>query len=722
MQAEKVSVIIAVYNCEEHIEECVESIISQTYGNIELILVDDGSTDMSGMICGEFAACHEWITCIHGENEGLSAARNKGLDEACGEYVIFMDADDHAEPDMVKTAVEKIAKTGADACIWGYYADFVDNAGHKIKTIEHHCMEGLYAGPGLGDIAGTGGATSFLGYAWNKIYKRGLIEQGGHRFEKGLSLIEDIVFNSQVLSQCKGICFIDRLFTHYMQRPAQSLGKKFHEGHFRLMQRASGSIRTLYEAWGSDTAAVNEIVGRVSFGYLKSSLISLQLSELGMKRKKQLLDEFIGSPTGRELLRSGGPGSLADRAVSLMLECGLTGLVLLAYGARVRRSSQPGCSENGEYIKKSAIRLKLFARYMLSPGKGEFPGARPGVKKIVVALAADYGNLGDAAITVAQSKYLEKRFHGYSIVDFPISATFTGMKRLRKSLSKEDIITLTGGGNTGDRYDDIEYCRQFIIKRFRKNAIFSFPQTVEFSRTPSGARALARAVKVYSGHRELVLSARDRKSYEEYRRSFKDNECVLAPDAALLLEAGVKAYERSGILMCMRNDGEKKISAESEHELFRRLSGVCETKMIDTHIDRRGMTPLQREEELEKLLDEIKKARLVVTDRLHGMIICAVAKTPCIALDNGNRKISGFYECWLKGLGFIDMMYTANVDETARRASVLAKMDTASLAPPGFTEEFEVIGKMMDGLMNNRKHIGGGMPWKHVKAVAGKNE
>ncbi|MFO7612594.1 MAG: glycosyltransferase [Clostridia bacterium] len=702
MPIEKVSVIVTVYNGEDHIGDCIDSIILQTYRNIELIVVDDGSTDMSGHICDDYAACHGWITCIHGENEGLSAARNKGLDEACGKYIIFMDADDHVEPGMISVAVERMKETEADVCIWGYYADFTDMAGRHIKAIEHHAENRFYYGGDLGKIAGFGGATGLLGYAWNKIYRRSLIEEGGYRFEKGLSLIEDIVFNSQVLSRSKGICFIDALFTHYMQRSSQSMGKKFHEGHFKLIQRASEAMRGLYESWGADPKAVNCIIRRISFGYLKSALISLQSSELSLKQKKKLLVKFLESREGRAILESGGAGNLTDRMVSFMLRCRFTGIVIWAYGVRVGMRSLPAGLFNCVYLNNQIIRVKLFIKYLLSPSGGEISGATAGDRKIIVALAADYGNLGDVAITVAQTKYLTGRFPGYQIVDFPISRTFTGMKQLKRVCSPDDIITLTGGGNTGDRYDDIEYCRQFMIRRFRRNTTVSFPQTVEFSKTRSGVKALAKAAKVYSGHRELILSARDRKSYEEYRNNFKDNECMLAPDAALLLETDCRGYERKGILMCMRDDGEKRISAEKEHALFTGLSGICETKMIDTHIDRCGMTPPQREAELENLLDAFKKARLVVTDRLHGMIFCAVTGTPCLSIDNGNRKISGVYECWLKGLGFIDFIFVTDINEMTRRAEVLVKMATKNPAPLKLREEFEVIGKLMDELISGR--------------------
>ena len=94
MQAELISVIVPVYNVEPYLRRCVESILHQTYQNLEVLLVDDGSTDASGIICDEYAAIDDRVTVIHQKNGGLSAARNMGTDRARGEYLCFVDSDD----------------------------------------------------------------------------------------------------------------------------------------------------------------------------------------------------------------------------------------------------------------------------------------------------------------------------------------------------------------------------------------------------------------------------------------------------------------------------------------------------------------------------------------------------------------------------------------------------------------------------------------------------
>ena len=108
MEQALISVIVPVYNVEKYLPECVESIISQTYGNLEIILVDDGSTDRSGKICDEFAEKDSRIVVIHQKNSGVSAARNRGLDVCKGDYISFVDSDDYYCTDLMESAMNAL--------------------------------------------------------------------------------------------------------------------------------------------------------------------------------------------------------------------------------------------------------------------------------------------------------------------------------------------------------------------------------------------------------------------------------------------------------------------------------------------------------------------------------------------------------------------------------------------------------------------------------------
>ena len=125
---EKISVIVPVYNVESYLERCINSLLNQTYSNLEIILIDEGSTDRSGQICDQYKNRDEFVV-IHKENAGLGMARNTGLDVATGKYIIFVDSDDYIDNNMIQSLYEEIQKTSSDTCIGGFkrvYANHSD--------------------------------------------------------------------------------------------------------------------------------------------------------------------------------------------------------------------------------------------------------------------------------------------------------------------------------------------------------------------------------------------------------------------------------------------------------------------------------------------------------------------------------------------------------------------------------------------------------------------
>ena len=149
------------------------------------------------------------------------------------------------------------------------------------------------------------------------------------------------------------------------------------------------------------------------------------------------------------------------------------------------------------------LKLKIEIKYLLSTETNELDLNNQ--KNIFLFMAADYGNLGDCAITYAQKSMLKKIFTRHTIIEIPISKTYKLMKELKKKVNNDDLITIIGGGNNGDLYIDCEWCRQFIIKQFPNNKIISFPQTADFSDTKKGKKILKNSLKVYSKHKNLVL-------------------------------------------------------------------------------------------------------------------------------------------------------------------------------------------------------------------------
>lgn len=206
-----ISVIVPVYNVEKYLRKCVDSILSQTYQNIEIILVDDGSKDNCSVICDEFAAKDARVRVIHKENGGLSDARNTGIDAAAGEYFGFVDGDDYINPEMYEKLYNAVHSAGADLSICGY--DLVDENGDLIRSAGQSDISVVTREEAF-EILSRRCTVSYI-TAVNKLYKSTVLKS--MRFPAG-KLHEDEFAIHHVFGMCERVAIIpDRLYD-YVQR------------------------------------------------------------------------------------------------------------------------------------------------------------------------------------------------------------------------------------------------------------------------------------------------------------------------------------------------------------------------------------------------------------------------------------------------------------------------------------------------------------------------
>lgn len=165
----KFSIIVPVYKVEQYLDRCIQSILKQTFTDFEVILVDDGSPDNSGLICDSYAAKDDRLVVLHQKNQGVSAARNNALDIARGEYICFVDSDDWIEQEMLAEIEADIANTSSDVVIWGVkniynnriYEDNIIINGKNTEIIKEALI-----------------VDELQAYAWNKCYKRSIFGGG----------------------------------------------------------------------------------------------------------------------------------------------------------------------------------------------------------------------------------------------------------------------------------------------------------------------------------------------------------------------------------------------------------------------------------------------------------------------------------------------------------------------------------------------------------------
>lgn len=270
-------------------------------------------------------------------------------------------------------------------------------------------------------------------------------------------------------------------------------------------------------------------------------------------------------------------------------------------------------------------------------------------KHAFIFLAADYGNLGDVAITYAQTKFLNDNLgNDFDVIEIPISKSLEGLHFVRKHIKKGDLVTTVGGGNLGDMYDQIEFIRQLAVRFFPNNKFISFPQTFDFADTPSGKKALNRAKKVYNGHRDLYFVAREKTSFQLMKKHFNKATVLLTPDIVISLDRQKLEKERTGVVICMRKDKEKNLSTIQTEYINNEIeTHFSQVSNYDTHINKNNLSIEEREKELNKIWNAFRSAELVVTDRLHGMIFCYITNTPCLVFQNNNHKVRETYE-WIK--------------------------------------------------------------------------
>ena len=215
---EKISVIVPVYNVEQYLERCVDSIINQTYKNLEIILVNDGSTDNSGQLCDELAKKDDRIRVVHKKNGGLSDARNVGIDEAEAELVGFIDSDDYIDEDMYEVLINNLKAANADLSMCGHYDVYNNVPESQVsdkKTWELSTQEAIKMVMEAKILSVT---------AVNKLYKKSLFSE--LKFEIG-KIAEDAFIMIKLLDKCNKIVATNEKKYYYVHRENSITTQKF---------------------------------------------------------------------------------------------------------------------------------------------------------------------------------------------------------------------------------------------------------------------------------------------------------------------------------------------------------------------------------------------------------------------------------------------------------------------------------------------------------------
>ena len=206
------SFVVPVYNVEQYLGKCIESVLGQTYSDFELILVDDGSTDSSGKICDSYQEKDNRIHVIHKKNAGVSAARNVGIEQARGEYICFIDSDDWIESNYLSEIKAEIADFDIlfFGCVWHYE----DGSVRSLCPPAVECRTDIYDAVSL--LLQNDMQVNYFGFTWNNVFRRDIIDRHHIRFVEHLPVSEDEVFTLAYCNHAKTLKVVPSPLYHYL--------------------------------------------------------------------------------------------------------------------------------------------------------------------------------------------------------------------------------------------------------------------------------------------------------------------------------------------------------------------------------------------------------------------------------------------------------------------------------------------------------------------------
>lgn len=286
---------------------------------------------------------------------------------------------------------------------------------------------------------------------------------------------------------------------------------------------------------------------------------------------------------------------------------------------------------------------KHYYRALLAEKKKRNP------RTVYLVLTPEHTNLGDHAIASEEIRLLQRLGIDY------IEITGAQLSRLKTQkllgIMNKTPILINGGGNLGTLWFDVEQIMRDIVKSNPKSPVFILPNTIFYEDSDWGKEEFEYSRRLYNAHKKLTIYAREQTSYDAMNGFYRNVK--LMPDMVLFRNECADGTDRKGCLLCLRKDLEKTIGQEEQAILEEQVRGLFGDALTytDTHATR-DVPVDRREAELEQKFAQFRSAGLVITDRLHGMIFCAITGTPCIVLDSKSPKVRGCYE-WIKDLPYI---------------------------------------------------------------------
>ncbi len=301
----ELSIIVPVYNTFEYLEKCIESLIQETSYEYEIILIDDGSTDGSGLLCDELSNKYDNIKVIHKKNEGVSVARNMGIDMASGKWIMFVDSDDYITDTSIQLTLDSVDGIDTDMLMWSYL-----NNENNVMTKQQLFNDNVTF---IGNEAKELSKLVFFNYGmqplWNpvcKLYKLQIIKDNNIRYEKGISVGEDVLFIYDYLCQINSAMYINE-FLYIREIREESAIRVYNENKWKSIILYLEQFKKRIKNWKSNDELVQFFLLRVNAVDISVALFSSffhknNTDSLKLQRKKA--KEFLKQPLVNEAIKN----------------------------------------------------------------------------------------------------------------------------------------------------------------------------------------------------------------------------------------------------------------------------------------------------------------------------------------------------------------------------------------------------------------------------------
>lgn len=693
-----ISVVLPTYNAQDTLSQTIESVLNQTYENLELIIVDDGSSDGTVEVARQYDDKRIQIFPLS-KNRHICYALNEGLSHAKGEYIARIDCGDVFALNKLEKQLKYMQENPeCGACF--SWANLIDKDGNIINDKFPVIFELMSSEKNRSQAEWM---EYFISYGNCICHPSAMIRKDvlndvgwydlayvqGQDYDLWMRIV--LKCSIYIFEECLVNCLYDvdkeekitvdseETQTRYYNERVHIIEKIFDNMDDETFVKLFGNKFRKKDASGSTQLKCEKAFYLLSctenhFDYKYLVLQGIeQLYNLLQEEKSRDVLETVYNFTLHDYYKLTTSHQYYDYFLRLRIE------ELRAKVATLEshvKSNQDEIDSLKEFIKRegqdiSALQEAVSRRNERIVNIKNSSGyqalrkvqnvkdkllKREGYTPVFYLLCHDYDNLGDHLIVSRMHEFLRHYFPRNQVVEVPARSYNKEKSQLVAKVNPEDVLLIQGGGSISCKY--FEFGEKYywdLIHSFPHNQIIVFPQSLFFDSSPNEQEQLHKSGAVFSSHAHMTLCLREKNSVRIAEGIYNCNK-LLVPDIALFGSAyhSLKPREDKALII-IREDCETKLSAEAREGIFSEAEKRADQLVkADTQLDY-FVDSCSREGELDKMAENFLNAKFVVTDRIHGMIFAALTQTPCVALDNSYGKVSGTYDIWLRETPYIKL-------------------------------------------------------------------